>query len=113
MGTNTVFFGWARSNPGREHLSNQHFEEFVKYLNGQKQAKAIDDYEIVFLDVHGGDLGGFFLIKAESPKLDRHGMEMRRVSPCAGIGQKSPLSNVLEDDGRPFRGGERIRDFER
>jgi hypothetical protein len=70
MGTNTVFFGWARSNPGREHLSNQHFEEFVKYLNGQKQAKAIDDYEIVFLDVHGGDLGGFFLIKAESPKLD-------------------------------------------
>jgi hypothetical protein len=70
MGTNTVLFGWARSNPGREHLSASHFEEFVKYLNGRKEAKAIDDYEIVFLDAHGGDLGGFFLIKAESDKLD-------------------------------------------
>ena len=70
MGTNTVFFGWGRSNPGREHLSAQHFEEFVKYLNGRKESKAIDDYEIVFLDLHGGDLGGFFLIKGESPKLD-------------------------------------------
>ena len=70
MGTNTVLFGWSRSNPGREHLSGGHFEEFVKYLNGRKEAKAIDDYEIVFLDAHGGDLGGFFLIKAESAKLD-------------------------------------------
>jgi len=42
MGTNTVLFGWSRSNPGREHLSGGHFEEFVKYLNGRKEAKAID-----------------------------------------------------------------------
>ena len=70
MGTNVVLFGWSRSNPGREHLSAAHFEEFVKYLNGRKQAKAIEDYEIVFLDAHGGDLGGFFLVKAESDKLD-------------------------------------------
>ena len=39
MGTNTVLFGWSRSNPGREHLSGAHFEDFVKYLNGRKEAK--------------------------------------------------------------------------
>ena len=56
--------------PRPRALERRAFRRVREYLNGRKEAKAIDDYEIVFLDAHGGDLGGFFLIKAESAKLD-------------------------------------------
>ena len=70
MGSNTLLFGWKRSIPGREKLSAQHFGEFVSYLGGLQQKGAIQTFETVFLDVHGGDLNGFFLIKGDSAKLD-------------------------------------------
>jgi hypothetical protein len=70
MGTNAILFGWNRSIPGREKVSAQHFEEFVKYLGGLQQKGAIQTFDVVFLDAHGGDLNGFFLIKGDSTKLD-------------------------------------------
>jgi len=70
MASNVVVFGWKRSIPGREKVSGQHFEEFVKYLGSLQQKGAIQAFEIVFLDTHGGDLNGFFLIKGDSAKLD-------------------------------------------
>jgi len=69
MGSNILMFGWNRSIPGREKLSAKHFEDFVGYLTAQQQKKAIDGFEIVFLDTHGGDLNGCFLIKADPAKL--------------------------------------------
>jgi hypothetical protein len=70
MASNTILFGWNRSIPGREKISAQHFEDFVKYLGGLQQKGAIQGFEIVFLDTHGGDLNGFFLLKGEPAKLD-------------------------------------------
>ena len=70
MGSNVMLFGWNRSVPGREKVSAQHFEEFVKYLGGLQQKGAIQTFDVVFLDPHGGDLNGFFLIKGDSAKLD-------------------------------------------
>ena len=61
MGSNIVLFGWKRSIPGREKVSAQHFTEFVQYLGGLQQNGAIQTFETVFLDVHGGDLNGFVL----------------------------------------------------
>jgi len=69
MGPNVILFGWNRSAPGREQLSAQHFQDFVAYLTAQQQKGAIDGFETVFLDPHGGDLNGFFLIKAAPAKL--------------------------------------------
>jgi len=60
MGSNVMLFGWNRSIPGREKVSAQHFEEFVKYLGGLQQRGTIHGLEIVFLDTHGGNLNGFF-----------------------------------------------------
>lgn len=34
MSTNTIFYGWKRSLPGRERLSASHFEEYMGYLAG-------------------------------------------------------------------------------
>jgi hypothetical protein len=70
MGSSVILFGWNRSLPGREKVSAAHFDEFVKYLNGLQQNNAIQAFDIVFLDAHGGDLNGFFLIRGESAKLD-------------------------------------------
>jgi hypothetical protein len=70
MGSNVMLFGWNRSIPGREKVSAQHFEEFVKYLGGVQQKGVIQAFDAVFLDTHGGDLNGFFLIKGDTPKLD-------------------------------------------
>jgi hypothetical protein len=70
MASSVILFGWNRSIPGREKVSAGHFDEFVKYLGGQQQKGAIQTFDVVFLDFHGGDLNGFFLIKGESTKLD-------------------------------------------
>ena len=70
MPANMILFGWNRSVPSREKVSAQHFEEFVKFLGGLQQKSTIQAFDIVFLDAHGGDLNGFFLIRGDSAKLD-------------------------------------------
>ena len=69
MSSNAIFFGWNRSIPGRERLSAQHFQEFVAYLGGLRQQGTIESFDVVFLNAHGGDMNGFFLIRGESGKL--------------------------------------------
>ncbi len=64
-----IFFGWNRSVPGREHLSAEHFAQFLGYLDGLKSAGTITGFDPVFLRPHGGDLAGFFLIHGEPSKL--------------------------------------------
>ena len=70
MASNIILFGWNRSIPGREKISGQHFEGFVKYFGGLQQHGVIQGFETVLLDTHGGDLNGFFLIKGEPARLD-------------------------------------------
>ena len=70
MSSNVVFFAWNRPIPGRERLSAEHFEEFVRYLGGLQKQGTIESFDPVLLDSHGGDMNGFFLIKGESAKLD-------------------------------------------
>ena len=70
MGTNVVFMGWDRPSRGREAVATALFQEFMQYLGGQQQAGAIQSFESVFLNPHGGDLNGFTLIRGDSGKLD-------------------------------------------
>jgi hypothetical protein len=70
MGSNVLFFAWNRALPQRERLSSEHFQDFVQYLGGLQGKGAIQSFDIVFLDPHGGDLNGFFLIQAEPSQLD-------------------------------------------
>jgi hypothetical protein len=69
MRSNTIFFGWNRSIPGRERTSAEHFQEFVQYLGGLQKQGTVQSFDVVFLDAHGGDMNGFFLIKGEGAKL--------------------------------------------
>jgi len=70
MSTNVAFFAWNRSIPGRERISAEHFRDFSQYVAGLQQKGVIQSSEAVFLDTHGGDLNGFFLIRGDSAKLD-------------------------------------------
>ena len=70
MDRNTIFFAWNRSIPGREQISGEHFGEFVAYLGERAQSGEIQGFDVVFLDTHGGDLNGFFLIRGDSNSLD-------------------------------------------
>ncbi len=70
MSSNVLFFGWNRSVPGRERMSAEHFQSFGEYLATQQRKGLIQSFEPVFLDPHGGELAGFFLIRGESVQLD-------------------------------------------
>jgi hypothetical protein len=70
MSSNTLFFGWNRPIPGREKMSAEHFGGFMQYLGGLQQKGTIKSFEAVFLNPHGGDLNGFFLIRGDSNQLD-------------------------------------------
>lgn len=69
MSSNALFFGWNRSVPGREQESSAHFDEFVGYLTGRQEAGTIESFDVVFLNPHGGDMNGFFLIRGDSKSL--------------------------------------------
>jgi len=69
MSYNAVFFGWSHPVPGREHLSEEHFQDFLQYLSELHKGGTIQFFEPILLEAHGGDLNGFFLIRGEPDKL--------------------------------------------
>ena len=70
MSENVIFFGWNYAIPGREKVSGEHFQEFVQYLTGLQKNGTIQSFDPVFLNLHGGDMNGFFLIKGDEKKLN-------------------------------------------
>ena len=68
--TNTIFFGWNRAVPGREGMAAELFAHAVNYYSQLQASGQITSWEPVFLNRHGGDLNGFFLIKGEHAKLE-------------------------------------------
>lgn len=76
MATACLFMGWGRPVAGRE-------KEAFGYLMGEVRGhigKLLTDgwfesHDFVALTPHGGDLGGFILLKGERAKLD----ELRRT----------------------------------
>jgi hypothetical protein len=69
MNANAVFFAWNRPIPGREKISSAHFQDFVKFLTESQGRGAITSFDVMFLNNHGGDMNGFFLIRGEAAKL--------------------------------------------
>ena len=71
MSANVLFFGWGAPHIGRESMAGDLFGEFVAYLGEQQKGGNIHSFEPVFLDPHGGELNGFFVIRGDSDKLDK------------------------------------------
>jgi hypothetical protein len=64
-----LFIGWGQVVRGREQQAFDVFNESVAYWNKLKEDGTIDDFEVVLLAPHGGDLGGFALVKGDPEKL--------------------------------------------
>jgi len=66
-----LFVGWGNTTRGREQTAVRVFNEAVAYFGGLQQQGEIEGFEAVFLEPHGGDLGGFFLVRGEREKIAR------------------------------------------
>jgi hypothetical protein len=70
MADSGLFIGWGQVVRGREGPAVDSFNEFVEFVGQLQGDGRIDDFEIVFLDPHGGDLGGFTLLRGSAEQMD-------------------------------------------
>jgi hypothetical protein len=84
---NGLFIGWGEPSRGREQKAVDVFGEAVGMWTQLQESGEIDSWEAVFLEPHGGDLGGFFLLRGDPEKLARirGGDEMIRLNMRAGL----------------------------
>ena len=66
-----LFIGWHLPVRGRERASIQVFTEAMEYYGRLQQQGEIESVEPVLLESHGGDLGGFILLRGEREALSR------------------------------------------
>ena len=71
MADHALFVGWGEVITGREQKAAQVFGETMDYFNRLHQQGQITAIEPFFLEPHGGDLGGFFLVRGERDALSR------------------------------------------
>jgi len=69
MSNVALMIGWSGTKQGHEKQALEKFGEFVGYLVAQQAQKKIDSFEPVFVRPHGGDLNGFFLVRADAQRL--------------------------------------------
>jgi hypothetical protein len=82
MADAALFLGWGTAIPGREQRSLEVFQnDVLPFFEGQRESGAIEGYDVVFLEAHGGDLSGFVLAKGsrESIATIRASEEMERL----------------------------------
>ncbi|HEY8870177.1 MAG TPA: hypothetical protein VIM30_12425 [Candidatus Limnocylindrales bacterium] len=66
-----IFIGFGIPVPGREVAAAQVFGEAIAYYEELKAAGDIESYTTGVLEAHGGDLGGFIILRGEPEKLGR------------------------------------------
>jgi hypothetical protein len=69
MADRVIFLGWSNAVRGRERASADVFAEAMEFWGRLRAEGEIESVEAVLLDAHGGDLGGFFLVKGDAVKL--------------------------------------------
>ena len=74
MAESGLFIGWGDIRTGRTAASQKVFGEALAYWPKLQAAGEIESVETVILGAHGGDLGGFFLLRGDPEKLGRLSM---------------------------------------
>ena len=64
-----LFVGWGEVVRGRETEAVEVFNETLGYYARLQEEGTIESFEPVFLEPHGGDLGGFILLRGDAEKL--------------------------------------------
>ena len=66
-----LFIRWGATPSGRERESVRLFSQSLKYLTSLVVAGRVFSVEPFFLEPHGGDLEGFFLLRGDREELNR------------------------------------------
>jgi hypothetical protein len=69
MADSAIFIGWGAVVHGRERTSTAVFNDAVETWTRLQRDGTLESWDAVFLEPHGGDLAGFFLLKGESETL--------------------------------------------
>jgi hypothetical protein len=64
-----LFIGFGNPVRGRETQAVELFNETIGWYASLQEEGEIESFEPVFLEPHGGDLGGFILIRGDAEKL--------------------------------------------
>jgi hypothetical protein len=82
MADSGLFIGFGAPVPGREQQAIKVFNEGFEYYSRLQQ-----EGEPVLLEPHGGELGGFFLLRGDKDKLARirGGEEFERLTARAQL----------------------------
>jgi hypothetical protein len=71
MAHSGLFVGFGLPVRGRERRAIEVFNEAFEYYSRLQQGGEIESFEPVLLEPHGGELGGFFLLRGDQDKLAR------------------------------------------
>lgn len=82
-----LFIGWGNAVRGRERQSLTVFNEAVEMWSKLQAEGEIETWEAAFLEPHGGDLQGFFLLRGDRSALARirASDEMAQLTLRAGL----------------------------
>jgi len=101
-----LFLGFNLPARGRELQASKVFGESMAYWNQRKAAGDVESVEVAILEPHGGDLGGFILIRGEPQKLAqlRGSEEFARLNTRAGFSVEGygVVSALLDDEAAKF-----------
>lgn len=64
-----LFIGFGNPVRGRESQAVELFNETIGWYGRLQEEGEIESFEPVFLEPHGGDLGGFILIRGDAERL--------------------------------------------
>jgi hypothetical protein len=71
MADSGLFVGFGLAVRGRERQAISVFNEAFEYYSRLQQDGEIESFEPVLLEPHGGELGGFFLLRGDMDNLAR------------------------------------------
>ena len=65
-----LFVGWGPPVRGREEKGLEVFNEALSYYASKQESGAIESSEVVLIAPHGGDLGGFILVRGSAEQMN-------------------------------------------
>ena len=66
-----LFIGWGATQGGRERKAVELFGESMRFLTNLVTEGRLASVEPFFLEPHGGDLEGFFVVRGDQEELNR------------------------------------------
>ena len=88
-----LFIGWGQVVRGREDRALDVFNETIELYGQMQSDERIESFEVCLLQPHGGELGGFELIRGSEDQIDA----LRRSEDFERINTKASL--IVDDLG--------------